>query len=134
MPHAGPVPRPRTPRVTYTKAKSKSDPIHNPSPDSIDAQPPEWTHATLTAKLASEREKEKGGWEKVAEKQFREIGLAEENWEAAKVGMGMREDMGPMGEVKEVLKGVWRIPSGVVIEGECPVSFAIIIQRMNNKS
>lgn len=35
----------------------------------------------------------------------------------------MREDLVLSGdEVKEVLKGVWRIPGGVVIEGECPVS------------
>lgn len=126
--HAGPAPRaPTAPRTTFTERKAKADPVHNPPPDSVDAQPTEWTLETLTAKVLQVRQKEREKLIKVAEKQFEDAGMPRENWDAAKMSLGLiGDDDDTEGSSKivitELLRGLWRVPMGVVIEGECPVS------------
>lgn len=132
--HAGPAPRApaRTGRPTYTRTKAKSDPVHNASPESADAQPSEWTFAALQAKVSLERKREREELERAAEIQFTAAELPEESWEAAKIGLGIigeeaegEAESGGKGLVVEVLKGLWRIPGGTVVEGECPVSLDV---------
>lgn len=96
-----------------------------PPPDALESQPVSWTKSGLVERMQQEARVRMGLGLRLG--LSRGSGKGGDEDENEEMEMELELDELGEGQVEEVLKGLWRVPGGYVVEGECPVSFGLCV-------